>query len=278
MSNDPRGQQVQRRDAEIPPLLSIFVNGATNFAKKNKGITGSYFLGLLLLLFATGFKVTDDMRAAYDSKLGQIDDSAKQAAWTKLRRAEERHYHSKGFFSCDANCQNAKRELDAARYQYDVQVRAENDAVSDAKAQVGIMSEYGVQETRDMFWGVFAGGKDFAKRSSMWDLIFMGWRWGRDETLVTVVLRWLMQLLMNFTLGLIGALFVFVWRLWGLIAAYQPDPFTAVMYFGAAALSATVCVLSYLAIMYAAAAGTVGVVGKALVDHGKRWVMEMIVI
>ena len=74
-----------------------------------------------------------------------------------------------------------------------------------------------------------AGGKDFAKRSSMWDLIFMGWRWGRDEQLVTVVLRWLMQLLMNFTLGLIGALFVFVWRLWGLIAAYKPDPLTAAM-------------------------------------------------
>ena len=63
----------------------------------------------------------------------------------------------------------------------------------------------------------------------MWDLIFMGWRWGRDEQLVTVVLRWLMQLLMNFTLGLIGALFVFVWRLWGLIAAYKPDPLTAAM-------------------------------------------------
>mmetsp|Transcript_30090 Transcript_30090/g.80510 ORF Transcript_30090/g.80510 Transcript_30090/m.80510 type:complete len:147 (-) Transcript_30090:161-601(-) len=104
----------------------------------------------------------------------------------------------------------------------------------------------------------------------MWDLIFMGWRWGRDEQLVTVVLRWLMQLLMNFTLGLIGALFVFVWRLWGLIAAYKPDPLTAAMYFGAAALSATVCVMSYLALMYAAAAGTVGVVGKALVDHARR--------
>ena len=50
----------------------------------------------------------------------------------------------------------------------------------------------------------------------------------------------------------------------------KPDPLTAALYFGAAALSATVCVLSYLALMYAAAAGTVGVVGKALVDHARR--------
>ena len=76
--------------------------------------------------------------------------------------------------------------------------------------QVGIMSEYGVQETRDMFWGVFSGGKDFAKRQSMWDLLFTGLRWGKDEELFSVVIRWLVQLLINFTIGMVGALVVFI--------------------------------------------------------------------
>lgn len=58
---------------------------------------------------------------------------------------------------------------------------------------MGIFSEYGVQETRDVFWSTFAGGKDFAQRQSMWDLLFSGLRWGRDEELFSVVIRWVFQ-------------------------------------------------------------------------------------
>lgn len=39
----------------------------------------------------------------------------------------------------------------------------------------------------------------------MWDLLFTGLRWGKDEELFSVVLRWIMQLLVNFTIG------VWVW-------------------------------------------------------------------
>lgn len=38
--------------------------------------------------------------------------------------------------------------------------------------------------------------------------------------------RWLVSLIFNFTLGLIGALFVFLAKLWGVISAYSPDPAT----------------------------------------------------
>ena len=37
-----------------------------------------------------------------------------------------------------------------------------------------MFSGYAVQEARDLFWSTFAAGKGFAKRSSMWDLLFMG--------------------------------------------------------------------------------------------------------
>ena len=47
--------------------------------------------------------------------------------------------------------------------------------MSDIKSRVGVMSVYGVQEARDLFWGTFAGGKRCtAQRQSMWDLLFMG--------------------------------------------------------------------------------------------------------
>jgi hypothetical protein len=81
--------------------------------------------------------------------------------------------------------------------------REEYEITKAAKSQVGITSEYGVQETRDLFWGTFAGGKDFAKRQSMWDLLFTGLRWGKDEELFSVILRWLIQLMFNVTLGIL---------------------------------------------------------------------------
>jgi hypothetical protein len=58
------------------------------------------------------------------------------------------------------------------------------------------MSEYGVSETKELFWSCFAGGKNFAKRSSWYDMMFMGMGsmvMGRDESMVEFLLRWGIQ-------------------------------------------------------------------------------------
>lgn len=265
-----RSEQVQQRASPEGQLLNRVVKGGLEFVKTHKKITGSYVLGLALLLFGTGFKVSDDLKRNYEATLRTIDDKAKQRAFYDLKSSEERYYAHKGWFSCDEACQRYKRTMDAHAAVYEAALRDEAAIVRDAKQSVGIFSEYGVQETRDMFWGVFAGGKDFAKRQSMWDMLFMGLRWGRDDNLVEVLLRWLVQLLFNFTIGLIGALVVFAFKLWGLVSSYAPDPVTGLIYFLLAVLSATVCVGTYLLGLYGAAVGTVGVVGKAVIDHAHR--------
>lgn len=61
-----------------------------------------------------------------------------------------------------------------------------------------------------------------------------------------------------------------MWKLWGVVSAYQPDPVTGITFYALAVLSAAVCVFTYLAFMYAAAVGTVGVGVKAMVDHQRR--------
>lgn len=56
---------------------------------------------------------------------------------------------------------------------------------------------YAVQEARDLFWGTFAAGKGFAKRASMWDLLFMGiGSMGRDENMMAFVFRFAFQVKM----------------------------------------------------------------------------------
>ena len=46
--------------------------------------------------------------------------------------------------------------------------------MADAKSNVGVFSSFGVEEARDMFWRRFSDGKQFAKRQTMWDAMFMG--------------------------------------------------------------------------------------------------------
>ena len=85
----------------------------------------------------------------------------------------------------------------------------------------------------------------------------------RDESTAAVVIRWLIQLLFNFTLGLCGALGVFLWRLRALVASYQPNPLHALAFTLMAALAATAMVATYLFAMYFCAASGVTAVGAA---------------
>mmetsp|Transcript_707 Transcript_707/g.885 ORF Transcript_707/g.885 Transcript_707/m.885 type:complete len:135 (-) Transcript_707:1424-1828(-) len=98
----------------------------------------------------------------------------------------------------------------------------------------------------------------------MWDLLFTALNGSRrDDNTIAILLRWLFQLLFNFTLGLIGALVVFTFKLWGIVASYQPNPLTGIAFFAAALLAAASMVAAYLFIMYFCAASGVSAIGAA---------------
>mmetsp|Transcript_23381 Transcript_23381/g.26907 ORF Transcript_23381/g.26907 Transcript_23381/m.26907 type:complete len:181 (+) Transcript_23381:135-677(+) len=152
--------------------------------------------------------------------------------------------------------EHAKRDLGM--------IRAEGyNRMSDAKASAGIFSEVGVGEVKDSFWEYFQSGKQFAKRQTMWDALFTGMRsMGRDESMMEYVLKVLMNALINFSLGLIMALFIFIFGLWSIVKSYQPDPLTAVAFFLSASCAAFAFVSTFLFFMYGAAAGSVYGVAK----------------
>ena len=210
------------RSAPQTDALAFVKDHAVKFVKEHKTISTSYLLGIILLLFGTGFVVTDTQAARYNEIMDSIDIESNQKAWQDLYIAKERYNARAGWFgSCNQHCMPYKQRMEAAQAIYDEAKRREEAITSAAKSEVGIMSQFGVQETRDMFWGVFAGGKEFAKRQSWWDLIFSGLRWGRDEQLFSVILRWLIQLLFNFTRydRSIGCLRV---EAWGLVQPTRP--------------------------------------------------------
>ena len=266
-ANMPNQQQLATMEPgeAAATAVGVLAKATLATAKNHPKITGSWALGLVLVIFATGFKVSADVARSYEADMQAVDLSEPIAkAANKLRGAQQRQYEASGFFSCDARCQHYKQAAAAAQAELDGLQRTEAAGLSDAKRGVGVLSEYAVAETRDTFWTSFAGGKSFAKRQSMWDLLFTGLRYSsRDESTASVVLRWLVQLLFNFTLGLCGALAVFLYKLWGLTMSYQPDPLSAVAFAAAAALAATSMVATYLFAMYFCAASGVAAVGAA---------------
>jgi len=263
-------QQVQQvRDP--PGVVSTLLHGTTAFAKRNKAITGSYLAGLLLLAFGTGFRISEEGRAAYQATLSRVDEEGLQRAHQRYYSADELYRNSQGWFwSCDQRCQHYKQNYDQAKADLNVALAQEKQVVRDAKKQIGIFSEYGVQETRDVFWQYFAGGRQFGQRQTMWDLIFAGFRWGRDEELFTVICRWLIELAFNFTIGLVMALVGFLFGVWGVISSYQPGLLTGLCFYSAAAITAISCVATYLICLYGATAGSIAVVAKVAVDHNRR--------
>lgn len=149
----------------------------------------------------------------------------------------------------------AQRNLNAAL--------AERDAIiSEAKSEVGIWSTYGVEEVRDKFWKAYQSGKDFAKRMTWWDVILGAGRGSRDEEALATILRWVGQVMMNFTIGLISALISFGFSLVAMIWEYKTSLLGGILFFVVAMSAASSMVAGFIGGMYATAAGGVYMIAK----------------
>merc|ERR1740139_622350 len=124
----------------------------------------------------------------------------------------------------------AKDRVARARTVFDAESRARDELVSEAKSTVGIWSTYGIEEVRKRFWDAYQSGKDFAKRMTFWDVMFgMGGR--RDEEAWVSMMRWVGQIMMNFTLGLGSALISFCFSLISMIWEYKTSLASGVAFF-----------------------------------------------
>ena len=248
----------------VSDVSTAIVTAAKGFAKRHKVITFSYLYGVFILgaimLIGSGTKLTFDQQRQYDMIMSSIDLQAEYTAQSKYHTAYANYNQAKGWFSCDSHCQHYKSIMDRRKNEWD-EIKAEGNArMSDAKSVAGLFSEVGVNEVKDSFWDYFHSGKQFAKRQSWWDAMFMGMRsMSRDESFIEYGLKMLMQVLINFSMGLIMALFVFIFGLWGIISTYQANPLTALLFFVSASSAAFAFVSTYLFAIYGAAAG--GVVG-----------------
>jgi len=162
-----------------------------------------------------------------------------------------------------------QREVDMARMKLVDAVRERDALVSEAKSNVGIWSEYGVMEVRERFWQAYQSGKDFAKRMTWWDVILgVGGR-GRDEEVWVTMFRWLAQIMMNFTIGLVSALFSFGFSLVSMLWEYKTSYVSGVLFFLVAMSGASAMVATFIGGMYSVAVGGVYTVLKASANNAR---------
>lgn len=265
-------RQQQQQQLVLPEpnqVATTVVRGIGRFAKRNKVLTGGYLFGwLFLLLVGNGARMTVQQVRDYNRIMDSVDLQVEYDASQKYYHALNAYRVTKGWFwSCDAVCSRNKDRMIRAERELNA-IREEGAArMSDAKRVAGLFSEVAVGEVKDSFWQYFSQGKQFAKRQSMWDAMFMGIRTvarGRDESMFEYGLKVLMQVLINFSMGLCMALLFFVMGLWNIVRSYQPNPIVAVVFFLGAACAGGSFVVTYLAAMFGAAgAGVYGVLKVA---------------
>lgn len=248
---------------------TLAVHAVRTFARRNKVITTSYLFGLIILIISgTGTKLTWDQRRQYERIMNTIDLAAEDDAYKQYYYSKSNYDRTKGWFTCDASCTRYKHRMEKDKVILDEIRREGQNRMSDAKATAGIFSEIGVGEVKDSFWEYFASGKRYAKRQSMWDAMFMGMRsMGRDESMLEYGLKILLQVLINFSIGLIMALVFFIFGLWTIVRSYQPNPLTALAFFLSAVCAAFAFVTTYLFAVYGAAAG--GIYGVAKIAENQ---------
>ncbi|CAM9230078.1 unnamed protein product [Phaeothamnion confervicola] len=266
----------ETRVAERPSAADAFalaiVRGSKSFVVNHPVLSFSWVLGLVLSLLATGFTPPPEALNTYNKKLDDLEGWSESLvkAEEHMWRTEMTYRRSKGWFSCDQLCRMNKKDYELARSHFQ-QLNTEYTAgIRDAKSHLGVFSDHGVGQAKDLFWSRLAGGRDFAKRATFYSAIrsalFVGMR--RDQSLSEYLLQLFFNFIVNLTMGLIGALVTFLFSIWSVIWEYQPDPISATAFFLACALGAFSVVATWLLGLCAVTAGGVyGVVKAAEVSR-----------
>jgi len=240
-------------------ILGIVTTGAKSVVKNHPVKVSTWVLGLLLAALATGFTVSDVQKEAYSIALSQaqdVDSTELDKALRNLHHAEQRHYEAKGWFwSCDARCQAMADKVEMARSNA-ARVQAKRDALlTEARMEVGIWSTFGVTDVRASFWSAWKSGKDWAARWTMMDAFMMMMPGSREETAMQMILKLVMQYVINLTMGLVGAFFFFLYNVYALICSYGEPTLSGIAFFLLVLVAGVATVGTYLVAIYGTIAG-----------------------
>lgn len=266
--NGESRESLAKRAQEVEGLSNALLTVGATIIRQKPGWVGLYVLGLLLCLLFTGFEPSEANAAEYQSVIADLDVDGLQVAQEAYTSSYGQYQEHKGWFTCNGVCQIYKSQMLEDKAHLEMVNKEYQRTLSEAKSKIGVFSTQSVEETRALFWEKFGQGRQAAKRSTMWDIIFMNFsRMRKDEKLMTYLMRILISFVTNVTIGLIMAAVTFVFAVYYVVISYQADLFSGLAFFGLASLAGVSFILTWLLVFYFATAGTVYVGAKTLASN-----------
>lgn len=253
------------------PSSSLVLQSITKFSKRHKLITTSYIVGLLfILLIGNGFQISPRTFSQYNRIMNTIDLEKEYNASHRLHMSYSEYTASKGWFSCDNICQRNKRRYEQDKRILDAIRREGYAKMSHAKSIVGLFSNIGIEEVKDCFWNYFSQGLKFARRQSMWDMMFMSIRsMTRDESLIEYMLKIGFQIFINLSMGLCMCFGFFVFGLWSIVKSYSSSPLVSAVYYILCVCAAFSFVTTCWMVMTSVAVVSVVGLGKVVIQRNQ---------
>lgn len=272
MSYQPRSQVLPTNNPtnrNTDELSTALITLGVTAVKKNPMKVGFYLVGLLLFIFFQGFKVSPIQREQFHEALKVMNtdqvNQAEDAMLDAMFHYRRLRWNFIVYESCSTDCQYYKNLYHEKRKIYEDLAREEQEKLSIAKSKLGILSEYGIDETRTLFQNSFQFGKRVATRQSQWDFFFYtinSISRSRDESILVYLIKILTTVLFNFTMGVIIAVIGFMYQLVGLVQSFHVTWYTGLFFFAFASLAAISYALTWLIGLYLLACGGVYVTVK----------------
>ena len=242
-----------------------------------------YLFGLFVAFVARPpVTITDQMQTRYFEMMDTadaVDAAPRVEAERLLADASMARYRAETWgwrFNSERKERVYKlRSLEKERLKEATVYRKRRDAmVKEAKGELGLWSQLGIDEAKSLFRKAYERGKLFATRSSYYDTFFLILGGRSDDSMVELLVRWGFTVLTNFTAGMFSAVVNFMWALPSMIGTFAETGWSsAIVFFIVASVSATSVAASLLLLLFGTAGGAVYgavAVAPALAAGGER--------
>ena len=232
---------------------------------RNVTFFGMWMIGLFFMLLAPSpVNVSDEALEAYSDKIVQASQVGYDDALYDYRISEQEVYAAKQWPWAwnKKNTAVYERKLALSREakkRLDEKMNEEYQIIKDAKQDVGLWSEFGMQEIRENLYDNLSWGVGVAKRQTMyqmfWSVFGMMGGMRRDENALGVILQWIGRIMFNLSFGLIMALFSFIFALPSIVSSYGSSFMSGFSFFLLALLGACSVVFTILSCMWGTVVG-----------------------
>lgn len=271
MANRYSSNPYARRDVrvrQVPTLSGALWQGIRNYSPQRypraTGLLCLWLFGLFAVFLSPApVKITAESFARYDQLVQQaqgdhkVRQVAEQRLWETAMYTEEAKVWFWRFRSPHNEIVRERSKHQSEAQAVVTKLNKQRAAImSEAKSQLGLWSDAGIEEARASFWKSFEAGKVFGRRQTLWDAILtvLG---DRERNAMGLLLKVLFSALVNFTIGMVSSIFVFTFKLPWLLADYKPGWISGLSFFMVALTAAISVVTGFLAAMYGTSAAGV---------------------